>query len=174
MLEDRTFDRSPNHSPLQQPLSLPNISQPLLTTLKRSWSWSGDSFCRNADPKGSGPLRKTNQRDPRQPHRLLRLAHVRRFCLLDSKIGIELASVKLKAALRCLIVSVINRTICLSKKGYGDERVHKGTIHDGPPFAEEFSRNGLGGSGDGGICGNGCECSGKDKHAKSGTRSFIE
>ena len=46
-----------------------------------------------------------------KPGDLLHLANARILYLLDSNVGTELASEKLKAALRCPIVSVINRTI---------------------------------------------------------------
>jgi hypothetical protein len=60
-----------------------------------------------------------------------------------------------------------------TRKGYDDERSHKGKIHAGAPIAERLPRNEFGGSGDGGICGTDCECSGEGKHAKGRTRSFL-
>src|SRR5271156_4501262 len=59
-------------------------------------------------------------------------------------------------------------------KGYDDERSHKGKIHDGAPIAEKLPRDELGGSGNGGICGNERKCTGEDQHAKGRTRSFLE
>jgi|SRR5580704_11825356 hypothetical protein len=74
-------------------------------------------LCRDVDAKRSCRHRasgKTNRRNPRQTLILLHLGSAGSFHL---RIGMELAPGKLQTALRCLIVSVINRMMNFMTKG---------------------------------------------------------
>src|SRR5580692_5082805 len=126
------------------------------------------------DRAGVKPCARRIAGNPRQTQILLHLEYARSFYPRDSMIGIRLAPERLKTTLRCLIASVIDRTIHCKMKGYDDERSHKRKIHDGPPIAEKLPRNELGGPGDGGVCGPDCKCSREGEYAKCRTRSFLE